>query len=390
MTAPSATMQPGAAFPASRLAVSGLFLLNGYVMGNWAPKIPEFAARLGLEEGALGVFILVFGIGSMVAMPAAGALMARLGSRPLVRPLALATAFAMLAVSLAPTPAVAAVVVFFLGMAVGGMDVTMNANAVAVERSMGRSIMSSCHGFWSLGALAGSFSGGWLIASLGVLGHSLLVTAAGAAVLAAIWRSVMADAPGRETDGHSRRLPLSPLPWLVGLMALFSMIPEGAILDWAAFYLRQERGASLTQSGFAFGAFSTTMAVMRFAGDGVRDRIGAVTTLRLCTLLAMAGMVLAGLSTTPGLVIAGFAICGIGISNMVPIAFSAAGNLPGFAPGVALSVVTFMGYSGILFAPAVIGSVAERTGFAAVFLALPVLFAVVLLLSPLATHADQA
>jgi fucose permease len=173
-------------------------------------------------------------------------------------------------------------------------------------------------------------------------------------------------------------------------MALFSMIPEGAILDWGALYLRNELGASVSQSGFAFAAFSMTMAIMRFAGDLVRDRFGAVRTLRFCSVMSITGLLIAGLAGNSTFVIIGFAIAGIGISNMVPIAFSAAGNMPGLAPGIGLSVVTTMGYSGILVAPSAIGFIAEHTGLASVFLALPLLHVVVLLLSRLARHADGA
>jgi MFS family permease len=168
------------------------------------------------------------------------------------------------------------------------------------------------------------------------------------------------------------------------------MVPEGTVLDWGALYMRRELGADLAVSGLGFAAFSATMALMRFAGDPIRDRLGAVTTLRLCTALALAGMLVAGLAPDAPIAIIGFAIAGIGISNMVPIAFSAAGNLPDLAPGIGLSLVTFMGYSGILVAPSLIGFVAEHTRFHTIFTALPVLFLIVLALSGLARHADTA
>jgi MFS family permease len=178
------------------------------------------------------------------------------------------------------------------------------------------------------------------------------------------------------------------LPWLLGMMALFCMVPEGAVLDWGALYLRQELGASITLSGFGFAAFSLTMAVMRFGGDLIRDRLGAVKTLRVSTLFAIAGMLMASLSPNASIAILGFALCGIGISNMVPIAFSAAGNIPGLQPGIGISVVTTMGYSGMLVAPSAIGFAAEHIGFAAVFMMLPVLLLIVLALSSLARFAD--
>lgn len=375
-------------FPSTRLAVSGLFLLNGTFAGAWAPKIPEFASRLDLSESGLGLMIMCFGIGSLVLMPIAGILIAHYGSTRTVKGATILFLSTMLLLSVAPNIPVGAVAIFFFGGLMGAMDVAMNGNAVEVEKSMRRAIMSSCHAFWSLGAFIGATTGGFLIETLGVLGHAALLTVVGAAALVFIWPFVLHDAPHPNEERQKVRLPMTLLPWLIGLMALFSMAPEGAILDWGALYMRDELGASLALSGFAFGAFSLTMAVMRFAGDHVRDRFGAVKTLRFCTVMAIIGMVTAGLAPNAYVAVVGFAICGVGISNMVPIAFSAAGNLPGFAQGVALSVATVMGYSGSLFAPSIIGFIAEHTGFAIIFALLPVLFIVVLLLSHHAVHAD--
>jgi fucose permease len=171
-------------------------------------------------------------------------------------------------------------------------------------------------------------------------------------------------------------------------MALFSMIPEGAVLDWSALYLQQELGAPVETAGLAFAAFSAAMAVMRFSGDPIRDRLGAVPTLRISTLVAGAGLIVAAWADSVVGAAAGFALAGLGIANMVPIAFSAAGNLPGLAPGIGISIVSFMGYSGLLFAPSLIGFIAKHTGLGPIFAALPLLYVVVLALSRLARHAD--
>lgn len=372
----------------SRAAVSLLFLMNGFVVGCWAPKIPEFAERLGLTKFELGLMILVFGFGSLVMMPIAGAQIAKHGSRVVVRVLAVCVLPMLLALTLAPNVVTGAISLFLFGGFIGAMDVAMNANAVAVEKSMRRAIMSSCHAFWSLGGLIGSGLGGLVISRLGVVGHAELATVLAAIFLAIGWPMILADPPHPEDKKEKTRLPMVPLPWLLGLMALFCMVPEGAVLDWGALYLRQEMGASVALSGLGFAAFSATMAIMRFAGDLVRDRLGGVKTLRICTLFAIVGMLLASLAPDAEIAILGFALCGIGISNMVPIAFSAAGNIPGLKPGIGISVVTTMGYSGMLVAPSVIGFVAEHVGFAAVFMALPVLLLVVLAFSRLAHYAD--
>lgn len=389
---PSSTLDAGRApmVTRERAATALMFMVNGFLVGAWAPKIPEFASRLSLSEGSLGLMILVFGLGSITLMPVAGTQIARYGSAWVTRILAVMVLPSLLLLSLVGSVWTAAIAIFLFGGLIGAMDVAMNANAVATEKHMRRSIMSSCHAFWSLGGLIGAGTGGLLIASIGVLGHAALVTVAAGVMVAIGWPMLLADKPHPEEAKQKVRLPLSPLPWLLGLMALFSMIPEGAVLDWGALYLRKELGASVELSGFAYAAFSLTMATMRFAGDLVRDRLGAVRTLRICTVTAMAGLLMAGFAPNAIFVIIGFAVAGIGISNMVPIAFSAAGNLPGMAQGIGLSVVTTMGYSGILVAPSAIGFIAEHVGLALIFASLPALHLVVLLLSGLARHADGA
>ncbi|MDH4413347.1 MAG: MFS transporter [Rhizobium sp.] len=373
-----------------RAAVALLFFLNGLVIGAWAPKIPFFSQALGLTELMLGVMIFVFGVGSLVLMPIAGMQIARYGSRRVVEVTTLLFIPTIVLVTLVDNIWTGAIAIFLFGGLTGAMDVAMNANAVEVERNMRRSIMSSCHAFWSLGGLCGAASGGFLIAALGVTGHVLLLAAVCVALFLLARPMILADAPHPSDEPVKAKLPMTPLPWLIGTIALFSMIPEGTVLDWSALYLRNELNASTEMSGFAFAAFSFTMAVCRFAGDFIRDRFGAVNTLRFCGGAAIIGLVMAGQSTSVTLALIGFAITGIGISNMVPIAFSAGGNIPGLAPGVGLSVVTTMGYSGILFAPSLIGFIAEYTSLSTVYTAIPSLLIVVLALSGLARHADRA
>jgi MFS family permease len=374
--------------PRHRLAVSLLFLMHGIFMGAWSPKIPELASRLSLTPSTLGMMIFAFGVGSLVMMPITGILIARQGSARVTQWAGLLFAFTLLLVTLSPNIPVAAIAIFIFGGFTGAFDIGMNTNAVEVEKSMRRAIMSSCHAYWSVGAFIGAATGGILIAFAGTTGHTVILTVVALMILAYAWNIIMPDAPHPTEHREKVGLPLSPLPWLLGIMALFSMIPEGAVLDWGALYLRNELGASVALSGFAFGSFSLTMAVMRFLGDAIRDRYGAVRTLQMCTIMAIIGMLFAGLATDATMAMVGFAICGIGISSMVPIAFSAAGNLPGYAKGVAMSVVTVMGYSGALFAPSIIGFIAEHTGFKVIFLGLPALLVVVFALSGLAKHAD--
>ncbi|WP_245269455.1 MFS transporter [Allorhizobium undicola] len=374
----------------ARTAVSLLFLCNGFVIGSWASQIPLLALRLDLSESLLGLMILVFGLGSVTMMPIAGGRIARAGSRSVSIVTSLLFLPALPAVVLAPDLALAAIALFLFGGLTGAMDVAMNANAVETEKAMGRAIMSSCHAFWSLGGLLGAGLSGLALVSVGAVGHAFLVAMLAGIMVALAWPMLHHDQGSTANAVPGRKLlPMTPLPWLIGIVALFSMIPEGAVLDWGALYLSRERGADLALSGYGYAAFSLTMAVMRFAGDLVRDRFGAVATLRACAVLAMAGLIVIGYADNIILGIAGFALAGIGISNLVPIAFSAAGNLPGLAAGVGLSIVTTMGYSGILVAPSLIGFIADHSSLGLVFRAMPILLAVVLLLSGLARHAER-
>ncbi len=223
-----------------RAAVAMMFLMNGFLVGAWAPKIPEFASRLSLSESALGLMILTFGLGSIIMMPVAGMQIARFGSARVTRVTAVLVVPTLLFLSLVNTIWAGALAIFLFGGLIGAMDVAMNANAVAVEKQMRRSIMSSCHAFWSLGGLIGASTGGILIAALGTFGHAAIATIAAAALVAIAWQMMLADKPHAEEAKEKIRLPMTPLPWLIGLVALFSMIPEGAVLDWGALYLRNE------------------------------------------------------------------------------------------------------------------------------------------------------
>lgn len=373
-----------------RWAVAACFFVNGFMVGSWAPQIPVVASRFELSETALGLLILVFGCGAVSVMPLCGYLIGRLGSRRVLRVAAVvcALSFAGLVAATQIWQMVAALL--FFGAFLGAMDISMNANAVAVERSLGRAVMSSSHGFWSLGGFVGAGLGGVLLERYGYMAHAGMVVAfAFVIALAMLPFLIVETCPAAgQAAGARAGFPRNPMVYVTGLVALTCMLPEGAVLDWAALYLRQEMGAGIAEASLAFTAFSGTMAVMRFAGDRLRNRFGAVRTLRYSGIVATIGMLGAGLAPTPSLAIIAFALSGMGIANMVPIVFSAAGNQPGLSPGAGMSVATTIGYSGMLVAPSLVGFIAERTGFAPIFLAFSVLLALVLSMAGLVRSAD--
>lgn len=376
----------------ARWAVAGIFLINGFMIGSWAPHIPLLLTRLTITESTLGLLILCFGIGALISMPWCGFLMSRFGQTQVLRIFGLMQGIGLLLVTLSPNVPVTACAMVIFGSLVGCTDVAMNAATVTVERRLLRSVMSSMHGFWSLGGFVGGGLGGFTLLSFGAVWHGAMVAIVGVGVGIAAAPFLLRDdaREPRAATGEARRssLPGSPTVYLLGLMALMLFASEGAVLDWAALYMQQERGADVATAGLAYAFFAGAMAVMRFVGDKVRDRFGAVPTLRISSMVAAIAMLAAAFAPTPFLVILAFAVCGLAVANTVPIVFSAAGNYPGVASGTSMSIVTTMGYSGILAAPSLIGFVAEHTGFVPVFSGFAVLLAVVFLMSGLAYTAD--
>jgi MFS family permease len=376
-----------------RWAVAVMFCANGFVMGAWAPQIPLLLPRHSINEFTLGLLILVLGLGAVGAMLFAARMIARFGSVKVLRAFALSASLALPLVVYSPSLGVLAPAMALLGALIGCMDVAMNANAVEIERRLGRAIMSSSHGFWSLGGFIGGSAGAWTIAHWGAEVQAVVVAVVSALMVIAVMPFLRGEAPAPIATGNLREktvlLPRSAGLWLLGAMALFSIVPEGAVLDWAALYLQKELGSDVFRSGLGFAFFAGAMAIMRFAGDRVRNRFGAVNTLRASGLLAAVGMMMAALAPSDGLAIAAFFITGMGVANMVPIMFSAAGNFPGIASGTAISIVTMVGYAGILVAPASIGFVAAAVGFRVTYAALALLLVVVALLAGRTAGADE-
>lgn len=371
-----------------RISVSLLFFMNGFLIGNWAPQIPEFINRHVLSEGQMGIMIAIFGAGSLLLMPLTGIAIARYGVVKITKLTSALAATTLFWVILAPEILAATFAIFIFGGFIAAMDVAMNAFAVDVERQLSKPVMSSCHGFWSLGGLAGALGGGYIIQSFTSVSQALITLIIATVLVVFAWGKIISKDPASEQQNRQPiQFPRTLLPWLIGIVALFSAMPEGAIIDWSALYMRQELGATAFTSSLAFGAFSAAMAIVRFAGDPIRAKLGAVKTVKICAITAAIGLLLSGLASSPVLVITGFAIAGLGLSNIVPIAFSAAGNLPGLAPGIGLSLTTTIGYSGVLVAPAILGYIAEYTGFALLFSSLAAFLLAVYFMAPKTSYA---
>lgn len=367
---------------AARAAVLGIFSVNGFVLANWFVRIPAIQQKLSLSEGMLGLALLAAALGALVCMPITGALTSRYGSRRVVGVTALALSFAVVLPALAPSllwliPALAVI-----GAANGSLDVSMNSQAVAVEKRYPRQIMSSFHAAFSFGGLAGAVVGG-LIASAGVqpLPHFSMVAVLCATVSIVAYRRLLpagADAAGDGAPSFAR--PTRALLWL-GVISFCVLLGEGAMSDWSAVYLSGplETGPGFAAAGYA--VFSLTMALGRLFGDRFVARVGPTRMVRLCGAIAAVGLGVALSIGQPLVALVGFACAGAGFSIVFPTALSAAGRTEGMAPGPALAAVSTAGYTGFLVGPPAIGFVAELVGLGGALYIVVALSATVVLLS---------
>lgn len=352
-----------------QIATRAIFFLAGLGMAAWAPLIPFVKARLGIDDGALGLLLFCLAAGSMAIMPFAGYLIAKLGCRAV-----LLGAGALLCVDL-PLLALldesllmgAALGVF--GAVNGIMDVAMNSQAIIVERESGQAKMSGFHGFYSLGGIAGA--GGvslLLLAGLAPAQAIGLIALLIAILLLIVAGDLLAHGGiGERRRGGARWALAHGKILFIALLCFFVFLTEGAMLDWSALFLHAERGVAKSQAGIGFTLYAVAVACGRLYGDRLIGAIGRFRTLLLGSLCAAAGVLLTVTVPLASAAFGGLMLAGLGIANIVPILFNAVGNQKQVPPGQAFPAVTLVGYLGLLTGPALIGFIANYTSLALAF-----------------------
>lgn len=344
---------------AGRWAISTVFLLNGVGIGLWAAHVPTVQARMGIDTAMLSLVLLTIAGGALLAMPLMGGLTGRWGTRRTVLLSGFAFALMTPVIMGVPNLPLLFAAAFLFGFANGALDVAMNANASEVETARGLPIMSSIHGFFSLGGLFGAGLGGVLVGQ--GLGHgegALMVGVATAVVLALSAPRVIGFAP--HAMGSHFMLPRGAALGL-GALALLCFAVEGALVDWSALLLEERTGAAPAAAALGYSAFSVAMAACRFAGDRIILRFGALPVMVGGGLAMFAGLALAVGSTHFVLSSCGFALVGLGAANVVPLLIGAAARIPGVNPGAGVAAVVTLGYGGLLLAPPVLGWVAAHS-----------------------------
>lgn len=356
------TKQSQRPLPAARLSTRLFFFLSGFANAAWAPMVPFAKVRTGVGTASFGTVLIGLGVGAVVVMPLISWALRRHGSRGSMVASAVIVTLILPLLAILSDPLWLALALLCFGLGIGGLDAAMNAQAVEVEARSGRPLMSGFHGMFSVGGLTGSLGLTLLLgAGLPVQAGAWAITV----IFLAIWLWRMGSLlPGfelRQGGGqrHGWAGALHPAVLLIGGLCFIGFLGEGAALDWSALFLHG-KGLPTAYGGLGYAAFSITMACGRLSGDRLAKNWGVVPLLRGSALVAAIGWGAA--VALPGwLSVAGFALVGVGASNIVPLLFGAAARIRAVPASVSIPLISAVGYAGMLCGPAMVGFAASVT-----------------------------
>lgn len=371
-----------------RLATRLSFFSLGFATAAWAPLIPFAQQRLNLNHADFGLLLLCMGIGSMIAMPATGALVKRWGCRPLIA-LALMLLMVLLpSLTMWSSIVTMAVALFIFGSAAGCLGVAINLQAVVVEKHSVRALMSSFHGMCSLGGLTGAM----LVTALLAVGLSalmstlsvvmILLVIGGVAIPSCLTSFEQDEKPHEDTTQAPKKLYRPDgIILLIGVMCFIAFLSEGAAMDWGGIYLTSKYQLNPAFAGLAYTFFALSMTTGRFAGHILLKQWGEKNIVTYSAIGAAIGMTVIVTAPVWQVVVLGYALLGLGCSNIVPVMFSRVGRQNNMPKAAALSLVSTIAYTGSLSGPALIGLIGEWTGLSTVLTGVAVLLFIIALLN---------
>jgi len=360
----------------ARAAVSAMFFVNGFGFANWVVRIPAVQRSLGLSPGLLGLALLGPAVGGLLAMPLAGGVVARRGSRPVTQVAALAFAAALLLPPLAPSFGLLVAALVVLGATSGTLGVAMVAQSVTLQRFHDRPITTSFHAFYSGGGLAGALVGGVIAgAGLSPLAHLALVAGALVLLAATAAPALLPATVDAAPAHHASFARPTPALLALGTIAFCILVGEGAMADWTAVFLRDVSGAAPGPAAAGFAAFSLAMTAGRIVGDRLTARVGAMRLGRAGGALVAAGCLAAVLVPNAWVATIGFGAVGAGLSTLYPSVLAAGGRLAlrtNQAPAATLAALSTLAFTGFLAGPPLIGLLAEGVGLRGALVAVAV------------------
>ena len=342
----------------ARLATRLAFFAAGFAMGCCAPFFPFIKENVSADKSEFGLLLLCLGIGAIIAMPITGIISAKRGSKPMILLGGFVMALLIPVLVIVETQFILAIIIFLLGASLGTLDVAMNVHAVEVEKIEKRSLMSNFHAQFSIGG----FTGAGLMTVFLFFETSLLSSSVIAASITFITMTLTVK---RLLNVSTVKKTKFMLPkGVVILLAIFAAIiflVEGAVVDWGALLIIDRELTAPKSAGIGYILFSIAMVVARLLGDEIVKAIGEFKVLIFGVVITILGILIIVLSNITIIALSGFMFIGLGVANLVPIFFSAAGRQTVMPPAIAIASVTTTGYAGILLGPVIIGYFAEIT-----------------------------
>jgi MFS family permease len=366
----------------ARWSLPLIFFLMGVVSMAWVPRIPEIKNSLGLSDGQFGLVLISSSLGAVIGAQLAGQLIQRFGSRNVLRVTQLAMPGGVLMMGLAPNVYVLTAGLFFLGLGAAGMDIPSNAQAVVIEKVIGRKFLASLHGAWSIGAFVAAVFGG-AVANVLTPQMNLILVAVISIFVSIPLTERMLDSTLDEHLGvegtDDRKLPWFgskvSLLWVFAFGSLGALVAEGAAADWSGILLAEHMGVELGFTATAFASFSLSMIVSRFTADRLMDRFtpekvvfyggvvgGAIWVASILTAIPLsqtgdeANQLLALV-----LINVGFFAAGAGIGPMFPAFIVGAAKIPGVPASLGIARISVISIAGYFLGPPITGFISELT-----------------------------
>ncbi len=348
------------------------FFAGGFTVASWAPLIPFVQTKLALEPYILGFLLLGLGVGSFLGMPLAGTLTQRIGARNAIAVSGLTSCLLLVVLALAPNFALEAAALLAYGVTLGCLEVSVNIYGTYLENRNKARIMSGLHAAYSIGEVASAAA----LTTMFVLGASPLGAVGTLMVLLALAMVMIlrrienhpVETPKKEKVGKGGGLGLAGPVGLLAIVCAVIFLAEGSMLDWSAIYLRDYAGVPQEASAVGYTLFVIAMAISRLAGDALTARVGPIAMLSVGIGIIFATLAALVFFPTPAAAYVSLFAMGLGLANVAPLVISAASRTPGMDSVKAITVVTTVGYGGLLAGPALIGAVTSAVSLPAAFL----------------------
>ena len=342
-----------------RIALGSMFFFVGLCFSSWAARIPDIQAKFQLSEGQLGTLLLFLPLGSVVGLPIAGWSVHQFGSRRVIMIGSFAYAMTLPLIGLAPTTWLIIPVLILYGMLGNIMNISLNTQALNLEDKMGKSILASFHGLWSMAGFTGAGIGaGMIFFEVGPTLHFAIVMLLSIVIIFSAQKFIVKEEKIAKGGGMVIKKP-DDLLLRISMISFLAMMAEGCLFDWSGVYFKKVVQAEPAWIALGYVAFMGSMATGRFLTDRVTSRFGKVTVIQFSGLLIFIGLVIAVIWPTVLLATIGFLVVGFGVASLIPVSYSIAGRSKLYSPSVALALVSTISFFGFLIGPPLIGFIAE-------------------------------